>query len=196
MSTGDDAVDTSEAFFEGMYRSSSDPWNFRRSRYERERYAAIIGACTRERYGHAYEPGCSIGELTVLLAPLCQHLFAHDHSARAVEIARTRCLELPQAHITKASIETFVPPQPLDLIVMAEVGYYFTPPRLLEILSRWRGDMANGAQLVACHWLGSSHDHHLHGAHVHELIRAVFGVPARTCSRSDDGYLLQRWELP
>ncbi len=52
------------AFFEHLYRLSEDPWEFRSSSYEQAKYNITLAALSREHYAHAFEPGCSVGELT------------------------------------------------------------------------------------------------------------------------------------
>jgi SAM-dependent methyltransferase len=77
--------------FETMYRQSRDPWNFATSEYERGRYRAILDALLRGSYRRAFEPGCSIGELTARLACRCDRIVATDVAPSAVALARERC---------------------------------------------------------------------------------------------------------
>ncbi len=69
---------TSAEFFETKYRDSPDPWDFAGSAYERYRYETIIAALDTRQYGNAFEPGCSVGELTYRLAGRCHHVEAMD----------------------------------------------------------------------------------------------------------------------
>ena len=57
-------------YFEEKYRADIDPWQFRTSNYEHEKYVATISALGQSRYISALEIGCSIGVLTELLAGL------------------------------------------------------------------------------------------------------------------------------
>ena len=52
----------------------------------------------RERYRSAYEPGCSVGRLTRLLADRCDDLLAVDCVDEAVETARAGVQDLPHLH--------------------------------------------------------------------------------------------------
>ena len=54
--------------FEAQYRARRDPWNFACSPYEQHRYSVAIAMLPQPRYRRGFEPGCSIGELTVRLA--------------------------------------------------------------------------------------------------------------------------------
>ena len=186
------APDTSPEFFERLYKNSDDPWDFRRSAYERARYDAIIDGIKDKSYTSAFEAGCSVGELTALLAPYCKSLTAIDCSDTAVEIARSRCREYPHVDIRQGNLPGALPNHTCDLIVFSEIGYYFTREDLAAQIARLWLVLTPGGRLIACHWLGHSEDHVLHGADVHETMGQVLGV------RSDfhtlnNGYALQRW---
>src|ERR1035437_6349846 len=60
---------TDRQYFRNMYAANNDPWNFETSLYERRKYALTLDTLTKERYHNAFEPGCSIGVLSELLAP-------------------------------------------------------------------------------------------------------------------------------
>ncbi|MBL3556990.1 MULTISPECIES: SAM-dependent methyltransferase [Marinobacter] len=184
--------DTSPAFFERLYQSSEDPWNFRHSTYERERYAAICHSLADREYRSAFEPGCAIGELTAMLAPLCHSLEAIDFSASAVETARHRCQDYRHVDIHKGALPEDIPAGPLDLIVFSEIGYYFTPEALESLIIQLWSILEPGGRLVACHWLGHSDDHQLHGSKVHNILGRVLGAPEGP-KTVNDGYTLQRW---
>ena len=76
--------------FDRLYERSEDPWGYRTSAYEREKYAVTLDATGPGRHRRALEVGCSIGVLTELLAPRCRHLTAIDYSTRAIRIAQRR----------------------------------------------------------------------------------------------------------
>jgi len=162
----------SAAAFEARYAAAVDPWGFASSEYERRRYALTLRALGRSRYRKAYEPGCSIGEFTVQLAERCDELLAVDVAPSAVARARMRCADRPQVRIGCADVAREFPVGPFDLIVFAELGYYFPPGELTRIAQTLTDRLASGGEFLAVHWLGSSPDHHLHGDVVHELLRA------------------------
>ena len=58
-------------YFRDMYAASPDPYGLAERWYEARKYALSLALLPRERYGAAFEPGCSIGVLTALLAPRC-----------------------------------------------------------------------------------------------------------------------------
>ncbi len=192
MKTERHSKDTSSEFFERLYQNSEDPWNFRNSAYERERYAAIVASIGDRQYPSAFEPGCAIGELTAMLAPLCQSLEAIDFSASAVETTRHRCRGYPQVRVHQGALPENLPTGPCDLIVFSEVGYYFTPDDLESLVIQLWTILEPGGLLVGCHWLGYSEDHRLHGQEVHDIMHRVLGAPV-DLKRPEQGYTLERW---
>ena len=56
------------AYFDDMYAESPDPWGFRTRWYEERKFALTMAALPRRRYRRVFEPGCSVGMLTRLLA--------------------------------------------------------------------------------------------------------------------------------
>ena len=158
--------------FEHRYRENPDPWNFAASHYERGRYRTLVDALTRPAYASAFEPGCSVGELTAELARICGHVLATDIAPSAVESARRRCAGLGNVAIRCADVSAEVPPGPYDLVVFSEIGYYFDPPRLVSIACEIADNLSIGGEFVAAHWLGHSVDHVLHGDAVHAHLLA------------------------
>jgi SAM-dependent methyltransferase len=157
--------------FEQRYRLDPDPWGFATSAYERERYAITLESLTRDRYVNAFEPACSIGELTALLAPRCDRLLATDVSPTAVEKARRRCAEFDNVRVECRDLRSAALDTPLDLIVLSEVAYYFEVGQLEVISHRLAAALGTGGTLLAVHWLGVSVDHVLHGDEAHEILQ-------------------------
>ncbi len=160
---------TSQDFFDQKYRDNADPWHFATSDYELGRYRAILSALGSRRFHYAVEPGCSIGVLTAKLAEGCDAVSAFDLSPTAVAEARLRCSLFPQVTVT---CQSFGACRPLgaDLLLLSEIGYYFSRVELANIMNRCVGELAPSAAVVACHWIGHSPDHVLHGDEVHDII--------------------------
>ncbi len=158
------------AAFERRYQLDPDPWNFAHSPYEQERYAIMLRTLGRARYEIAYEPGCSIGEFTALLAPRCQRIFASDVSPSAVAAARNRCAAHAHVDITVGALPDQMPAGRFDLIVFSELGYYFSEPQLEQIGASLYERLLPGGELMAVHWLGNSPDHVLHGNDVARIL--------------------------
>lgn len=181
----------SPASFEVRYQHDPDPWDFASSSYEQGRYRSIMGALPRPRYRSAYEPGCSIGELSVMLAGRCERLTAVDVSATAVAQAQRRCADLPGVDVAVGSV-TDPRDGRYDLVVMSEIGYYFTEPRLDRVIDLLVGVLEPGGDLVACHWTGASCDHILSGAQVHAHLAARTDL-VQVSAEDHEGFLLAAW---
>jgi hypothetical protein len=185
---------SSREFFEHMYAANADPWAFSSDPYELSRYEEITAALSGQSFACAFEPGCSVGVLTERLSPFCEELLAIDLSAIAVRSARTRCAVYQNVCIQQGSVAE-VDPGPLDLLVLSEIGYYFTVFDLKQWSNRLLSRLRPGGTLLACHWLGSSTDHVLSGDQVHE----VFDELARNhqyalkLERRTDNFRLNKW---
>jgi hypothetical protein len=57
-----------------MYAASPDPWGFTSRWYEARKSAITMAMPPKPHYRDAFEPGCSIGMLSDLLAPRCGRL--------------------------------------------------------------------------------------------------------------------------
>ena len=124
---------TSQQFFEDKYRQCDDPWNFSNSAYESERYARILGALEGRCYFRAFEPGCSIGILTSQLATVCASVEAMDISEIAVTKARQHLRSLRNVRLTQGKLPYGIPGGQFDLIVLSELGYYFSEGALASL---------------------------------------------------------------
>jgi protein-L-isoaspartate O-methyltransferase len=178
--------------FEQRYRIDPDPWRFATSAYERERYAITIESLTQDRYENALEPGCSIGELTALLAPLCGRLLATDVSPTAVETARRRCAGYDNVRVECGDLRTVAFDKPLDLIVLSELAYYFEAQQLEVISNQLAAALGIGGTLLAVHWLGESVDHVLSGDEAHTIL--LRSLPLRhLVAQRHPGFRLDLW---
>lgn len=165
---------SSAAFFEKKYKGAPDPWNFQQSTYEQARYDAVLAAAVAAAHGRTYargfEPGCSIGTLTERLITVCEQVEAIDFAASAIATARQRC---PQPEITfrVLGLPERLPLDGFDLVVLSEIGYYFTPQEWARMVQDMASTAAPGTIFVASHWLGQSPDHRMHGDEVHTILR-------------------------
>lgn len=169
-------VDPSSAgFFELKYQGAEDPWGFRSRSYELARYEQVVRWIDGQNFSGAYEPGCSIGELTARLAERCEHVDAIEISVTAAAQARDRCARFGHVDVRVADWRVVNPRGPVDLIVLSELGYYCSVSELEGILGRIHARAQPGATLLACHWLGESDDHRIHGDEVHGTIASTPG---------------------
>ncbi|MBH8560130.1 class I SAM-dependent DNA methyltransferase [Hymenobacter negativus] len=159
-------------YFDHVYQANRDPWNFETSPYEREKYATTLAALPRPRYAEVFEIGCSLGVLTAQLAPRCGHLLAVDVSEAALAQARARCANLPQVEIRQLRVPEEFPRQSFDLIMLSEVGYYWSPADLARAADLLIAGLNPGGQLLLVHWTPPVHDYPLTGDDVHEFFLA------------------------
>ena len=183
---------SSAAFFEQKYQRQDDPWDFTGSEYEQSRYNAIVAALAGRRYRSAFEPGCSVGALTEKLITLCDHVEAIDFAASAVATARRR-LSQPEITFGVMSLPERLPLLGFDLVVLSEIGYYFTPEQWTEITNSIVATAEVGTTILASHWLGVSPDHRMSGDDVHKVLRSNRKLHLQHEERHP-GFRLDLWE--
>ena len=161
-------------YFDRLYAQSGDPWDFASSPYEAAKYAATLAALPHPRYSYALELGCSIGVFTHLLALRCERLLSTDVSEAALSQARTRCADLPQVVFERRDLTTDFPAGRFDLILVSEVGYYFSQPDLEVLRANIADVLAPGGDLLLVHYTGET-NYPLTAAAVHETFLAWVG---------------------
>jgi SAM-dependent methyltransferase len=180
------------AFFEQKYKERSDPWDFSGSEYELSRYQSIIAALAHNRYTRAFEPGCSIGVLTELLARICGFVEAIDFSRSAVNRAQKRCAHLKNVDVACVSLPDRMLVNRFDLVVLSEIGYYFTEDEWMRLSSAMVKSMPKAGTLLAAHWLGHSTDHCINGDQVHEILLSLPNIQLDRSERYER-FRLDRW---
>ena len=178
------------AYFEAMYRDGDDPWSLASRWYERRKYGLTAAALPRARYRRAFEPGCSAGVLTALLAERCDELLSWDREARAVAAARARVAGEPGARVERGMIPDAWPEGSFDLIVLSEILYYFDEQSVERVLSRAVESLEAGGTLVAVHWRHPVPDHARSAEAVHAAVRATPGL-ARLAEHVEADFLLE-----
>ena len=163
-------------YFDRLYQNDADPWNFATKGYEHQKYAATLDNLPRARYQNALELGCSIGVLTQMLAARVDALLAVDAALVAVEAARTRCSNLSNVEIKRATLPDEFPVGQFDLILMSEVGYYFALPDLKRLSERILDGLKSGGDLVTVHYLPAVPDYPLTGDEVHDFFLEMAGL--------------------
>ena len=146
----------SAEYFEKLYRSDPDPWNFETSEYERDKYAATIEALGSERSQSALEVGCANGVLTRALTEHCQTLLAIEVSPAAMRQAQTRCADLPHVTFLLAGIPDDPIPGVFDLIVLSEVAYYWNADDAERAAAMFMAQHRPAGRMLLVHWLGET----------------------------------------
>lgn len=157
-------------YFETVYATSPDPWSLASRWYEARKYALSVALLPRPRYRRAFEPGCSIGVLTGLLAPRCDSLLACDIAPAAVEATARRTSTHPHVRVDRRRLPADWPEGAFDLVVLSEVLYYFSKEDLGEVLDRSMAALEDGGTLLAVHSRHPVADYPLGGDEVHRAL--------------------------
>ncbi len=173
-------------YFDDMYASGSDPWGFESRWYERRKYAISLAQLPAERYQSAFEPGCSIGVLTRMLAARCEKLLACDLAPAAVAAAARRSRDLAHVQVEQRAIPADWPAGAFDLIVFSEVLYYLGDADLQRALDAAAAALLPGGTLLAVHWRHEVAEYPRTGDNVHALLAAQPGLTRLACHREPD----------
>ena len=142
--------------FDALYRDAIDPWNFRGSSYEREKYRATLAALPRPRYRRALEIGCSIGELSSLLRGRADEVLGLDVSTVAIDEARRAHGDTAGLHFETGEVPRDWPPGTFDLVVLSEVLYFLAPDEIGALAAHVVAALEPGGDCVAVCWLGDT----------------------------------------
>jgi predicted TPR repeat methyltransferase len=159
--------------FDRRYRDEGDPWGYRTSEYERDKYQATLAACGAGPFRSALELAGSIGIFSAMLAPRCGELTTIDFSAPAVTQARRELSGFPQATALVGEIPGALPEGHHDLIVASEILYYLEPAALDGTLVRLEQRLAAGGRLVVVHWRPQGPERPFTAAQVHDRVLAL-----------------------
>jgi cyclopropane fatty-acyl-phospholipid synthase-like methyltransferase len=183
---------TKRAYFEEMYEGDNDPWGFETRPYERRKYALTVASLPEPHYGAVYEPGCSIGVMTELLAQRCDRLLASDIIPTALDAARQRLLQHKHVRLELRPIPEAWPTEVFDLVVLSEIAYYFDQVDLQRVMTLVRSSIRAGSHVVGVHWRGET-DYPLTGDQAHHIIGASPWL-RRVVAHQEPEFVLDVWE--
>ena len=137
--------------FEALYRAEPDPWRVGSSFYEQRKLALVLGALSRPRYEHAWDPAsryrASGGPPGGPLPPGARHRRCRrgrqDHPAdlrrpgQRASYGDWRCRE----------VESAAAEGPFDLVVVSEFLYYLTDRDRAAALAGFEHVTGAGAEL-------------------------------------------------
>ncbi|WP_327287928.1 class I SAM-dependent methyltransferase [Streptomyces sp. NBC_01198] len=181
---------TPARYFETMYERADDPWHLAERWYEERKYALTVAALPLPRYRRAFEPACSVGELTRRLAGRCDELLAGDRVASAVATARKRTAELDHVTVRQLTVPEEWPDGTFDLIVLSEILYYLDGGTTDRLLDRALGALEPGGTLVTVHWDRPVAEHLATGTGVADRLASVPGLRLLADHREPD-FVLQ-----
>jgi SAM-dependent methyltransferase len=179
-------------YFDAMYRASADPWGFEDRWYEQRKYAISLAQLPAARYRSAFEPGCSIGVLTRMLASRCDALLSCDVAAAAVRAAAGRTRDLAHVRVELRDIPRQWPDGRFDLVVFSEILYYFGDHDLEQALKNTVAALEPQGTLLAVHWRHPVADYPRSGDDVHGVLASQPGL-ARLVRHEEPDFLAEVW---
>jgi SAM-dependent methyltransferase len=178
------------AYFDAMYQAAPDPWGFESRWYEQRKYAISLAQLPLRRYRRAFEPGCSVGVLTEMLARRCDRVLACDVAAAAVRAAAKRTQAAPHVLVEQRALPGQWPTGSFDLIVFSEMLYYFGDRDLRAVLDRAVRALQPDGTLLAVHWRHPVADYPRSGDDVHRVLGAQPGL-ARLVRHAEQDFLAE-----
>jgi cyclopropane fatty-acyl-phospholipid synthase-like methyltransferase len=112
--------------FERLYLENPDPWNYRLSPYERQKYERVL-ACALKWKGAsegALEVGCSVGVFSGMLASHFEKVIAIDVSREALGAATRYNHSAKNVRFMHRDLQSLDTDDQYDVIFCAEVLYY------------------------------------------------------------------------
>jgi SAM-dependent methyltransferase len=177
-------------YFDAMYAAAPDPWSLRTRWYEARKYAISIAMLPRQRYRDAFEPGCSVGVLTGMLAPRCDRLLSCDMAPAAVKAAAKHTARFPNVMVEHRAMPGDWPPGRFDLIVLSEFLYYFAGADLDHVLDLALAALRPAGTLLAVHWRHPVAEYPRTGDDVHAALGRRTGL-ARLADHAEPDFLAQ-----
>ena len=179
-----------EAYFTVLYHDSNDPWHLAERWYEQRKYSLTLGALPVRRYKRAFEPGCSVGVLSALLAERCDALVSWDRAPEAVALAEARLRGFAGADASLGVVPDQWPAGTFDLIVLSELLYYFDARQRAALIDRAVGSLMPHGHLVAVHWRHHVPEHTADADEVHRELNARAELTALVSHQEED-FLLE-----
>jgi hypothetical protein len=144
--------------FRRLYARSADPWAFQTSAYEQEKYRRTMAILGERCFRSGFEPGCSIGVLTRMLATRCNALLAADLVEEPLHAARASCRDLPWVRFLRMRIPVDWPDGRFDLIVLSEVLYFLTARDIAAVATHVLATLETDGVVLSVNWRGRGDD--------------------------------------
>lgn len=164
------AASADPATFDAHFRAHADPWRFETSWYEERKRSVVLAALPRERFASALELGCATGVLTLELARRADAVLGVDASPTALARATDRAAGAAGVSFERRTLPADWPRGSFDLVVLSELGYYWSPEDLALAQARIAASLTQDGVLVACHWRHPMSDAPLTGDSVHAAL--------------------------
>jgi 2-polyprenyl-3-methyl-5-hydroxy-6-metoxy-1,4-benzoquinol methylase len=126
--------------FERLYLESPDPWNYRSSPYERQKYERVLACALKWRRAgeSALDVGCSVGVFSRTLTDHFDKVTAIDVSKEALSAATRYNSAAKNVRFMHSDLQSLDTEGQYDLIVCAEVLYYVAE-KDVEVVCRQLG---------------------------------------------------------
>jgi len=184
-------------YFDRLYAKQNDPWDFRNSDYEKNKYANSLKALGSKSFGTGLELGCSIGIQTRMLSEVCDHLIAVDISEAAITEAKLNCRGIENIDFRLADITGDFPNGTFDLITCNEIGYYLEMEDLVRLYDNIDNRLNPDGRFLMVHWRQFVPDYPLSGDLVHDTFENFtkkLGGYRELVHERNERYRLQVWE--
>lgn len=186
-------MSTPSGYFEELYRNDDDPWRYRTSWYERRKRDLVLASLPRARYESTFEPGCSNGELSAMLAHRSAKLLACDVNPSAVRRARERLANVHNVTLEQRSVPDAWPANVrFDLVIISELAYYLSREATVTLAQQAWMCLADDGALVACHWRHPFKGKLQRAEDVHATFDLAFGG-RRIVHHAEADFLLDVW---
>jgi hypothetical protein len=167
-------------------------WEADGSRYEQRKLSVTLTCLPRIRYRSAFEAGCSVGDLTELLAVRCDRLISSDLTPSENQHIDSR-LRLPDAEcLAVRSMAEQWPSGQFDLVVLNEIALRFGEKDLEAIAACVLNSTRSGAHVLAVHSRELT-SVRLDADHCHEIIANTPGLTS-LLHHVDEQCVLDIWE--
>lgn len=175
------------AHLQAIYADSDDPWAFRTSRYEQDKFRATRAALAKDHYAAILEIGCGNGQLARHLCELCDRYTGVDAVDRALDAARAA---VPAGRFVKGYYPCPLPDEDFDLIVLSEFLYFLNRDSIARLASEM-ADRWPAAEILCVSWLGPT-DHELQGRDSVAAFTAAMQGHVFRCLAETDRYRIDR----
>jgi trans-aconitate methyltransferase len=176
------------SYFDELYEANVDPWGFTNRWYEERKRAITLAVLPERRYATAYEPGCSVGVLTLGLAERCDALLASDISAIALREAAARLEGRDHVRFERRRLPAEWPEGQFELVVLSEILYYFNDADLRDVVTRSSAAVAPGGTLVSVHWRPEVADYPQRGDRVQEMLEHQWSSSEKIVHHIEDDF--------
>lgn len=177
------------SYFEQMYARSADPWHLSTTEYEQRKYDVTVACLPRRRYARAFEPGCSVGVLTAMLAQRCDELLASDLVAAPLREVAAR-VPGDNVVIEQRAVPADWPDGTFDLVVLSELLYFLDEDDRRGTLERVLATLRPDGHLVLVHWLHRFDEATCTGDYAHREVAASTALE-RVVRHEETDFLLE-----